>query len=54
VWLCVAATACFGAAAVAGIMVGPFWFDVLYPTAAVWLLLPLLLGLRSVTRRADR
>jgi CHASE2 domain-containing sensor protein len=42
------ATLGFVAVAVAGILTGPYWFDVAYPTAAVWLLLPLLLGLRRV------
>lgn len=40
------ATACFALVAVGGILTGPYWFDVAYPTAAVWLLTPLLLGLR--------
>jgi len=51
VWVCVAATVCFGAIAVVGILTGPHWFDAVYATAAVWLLLPLLLALRRVTSR---
>ncbi len=52
------ATACFAIVAVAGILTGPYWFDVAYPTAAVWLLTPLLLGLRralggNVPQRGD-
>jgi CHASE2 domain-containing sensor protein len=47
--VCVAATACFVAIAVVGILTGPHWFDAVYATAAVWLLLPLLLALRRVT-----
>jgi CHASE2 domain-containing sensor protein len=49
--VCVAATACFIAIAVVGILTGPHWFDAVYATAAVWLLLPLLLALRRVTSR---
>jgi CHASE2 domain-containing sensor protein len=51
VWVCIAATVCFWATAVVGILTGPHWFDAIYPTAAVWLLLPLLLMLRRVTGR---
>ena len=51
--ICGAATACFIAVAVASILAGPYWFDVVYPIAAVWLLLPLLLGLRRATLRAS-
>jgi hypothetical protein len=51
VWVCIAATVCFWATAVVGILTGPQWFDAIYPTAAVWLLLPLLLALRRVTGR---
>ena len=47
--VCAIATACFWATAVAGVVAGPYWFDAVYPTAAVWLLLPLLLTLRHVT-----
>lgn len=55
VFVCIGATACFAAVAVGGILVGPYWFDVVYPAAAVWLLLPLLLALRLKTaRRASR
>jgi hypothetical protein len=31
---------------VLNIMVGPYWFDVVYPLAAVWLLLPMLAATR--------
>ncbi len=51
--LCGAATTCFIAVAVASILAGPYWFDVVYPIAAVWLLLPLLLGLRRGTSRSQ-
>jgi CHASE2 domain-containing sensor protein len=51
VLVCIVATACFWAIAIAGILTGPQWFDAVYPTAAVWLLLPLLLALRRVTAR---
>jgi CHASE2 domain-containing sensor protein len=51
--ICGAATACFIAVAVASILAGPYWFDIVYPIAAVWLLLPLLLGLRRATLRAS-
>jgi CHASE2 domain-containing sensor protein len=46
------ATASFVLVAIGAILTGPYWFDVAYPTAAVWLLTPLLLGLRrALTRR---
>ena len=32
--------------AAVSIVVGPYWFDVVYPVVAVWVLLPLLLGAR--------
>lgn len=48
--VCLAATACFCVTAVVGIVAGPLWFDAFYPAAAVWLLLPLLLSLRRLTR----
>lgn len=51
--VCLVATAGFGATAVAGIVAGPLWFDAFYPTAAVWLLLPLLLSLRRLTGGRD-
>jgi CHASE2 domain-containing sensor protein len=47
--LCAAATLCFAATAVASILLGPYWFDMVYPTTAVWLWLPLVLGLRRAT-----
>jgi CHASE2 domain-containing sensor protein len=50
--LCGLATACFVAVAIASILIGPYWFDIVYPVAAVWLLLPLLLGLRRATQRS--
>jgi CHASE2 domain-containing sensor protein len=46
VLLCAGATAAALAVAVVSIVVGPYWFDVVYPVAAVWVLLPLLLGAR--------
>jgi hypothetical protein len=30
------------------IAAGPWWFPVVYPLAALWLLLPLLLGFRKL------
>jgi CHASE2 domain-containing sensor protein len=50
--LCAVATAVVVAVAVVSILTGPFWFDVVYPIAAVWVLLPLLLGARRATRRS--
>lgn len=49
-FFCLVATVCFCATAVVGIVAGPLWFDAFYPSAAVWLLLPLLLSLRRLTR----
>lgn len=46
VLLCAAATAIVLAIAAVSIVVGPYWFDVVYPVVAVWVLLPLLLGAR--------
>ena len=46
VTLCAGATAIVVATAVASILIGPYWFDVVYPIIATWLLLALLLGLR--------
>lgn len=54
VLVCVAATACFWTTAVVGLVTGPKWFDAIYPTAAVWLLLPLLLMLRRATGAGTR
>jgi CHASE2 domain-containing sensor protein len=56
VLLCVAATAVTVGIAVLGIVSGPYWFDVVYPLTAVWLLLPLLLGARRAigSRRANQ
>jgi CHASE2 domain-containing sensor protein len=48
--LCAAATAITLAIGALVIVVGPYWFDVVYPIAAVWLLLPLLLGARRTIR----
>ena len=48
--LCAVATAVVLAIAVASIMVGPYWFDVVYPVVAVWLLLPLLVGARPAIK----
>jgi CHASE2 domain-containing sensor protein len=49
--LCAAATAVTIAVAILSIVAGPYWFDVVYPVTAIWLLLPLLLGAR---RRLSR
>jgi hypothetical protein len=49
--LCAAATLCFAATAVASILLGPYWFEMVYPTTAVWLWLPLVLGLRHAMAR---
>ena len=46
VCLCLAATVVVVGVSVASIMVGPYWFDVVYPLAAVWLLLPMLAATR--------
>ena len=46
VGLSIAATVVILVVAVASILVGPYWFDVVYPLAAVWLLLPILVGFR--------
>jgi CHASE2 domain-containing sensor protein len=46
--LCLAATLVTIAVAVASIVMGPYWFDVVYPVTAVWLLLPILVGFRRV------
>ena len=40
------ATAVVVGVSVASIMAGPYWFDVVYPLTAVWLLLPLLAATR--------
>jgi hypothetical protein len=40
------ATVVILATAVGGVLVGPYWLDVVYPLAAIWLLVPLLVGLR--------
>lgn len=45
--LCAGATVMLIGTAIFAIRVGPYWFDVIYPAAAVWCLLPLLLALRS-------
>lgn len=45
---CVAATAFVLALAVVSLFAGPYWFDVIYPLAAVWVLLPLLVGVRRL------
>ena len=44
--LCSGATVVFFAIGVSGILVGPYWFDVIYPATAVWLLLPILVSIR--------
>jgi CHASE2 domain-containing sensor protein len=48
------ALACFSATATIAAVTGPYWFDVFYPSAAVWLLLPLLLGLRRLLSASAR
>ena len=48
VGLCLGATAVVLGVSVASIIAGPYWFDVVYPLAAIWLLLPIL----AATRRA--
>jgi len=55
VLLCAAATAVIVGIAILGIVSGPYWFDVVYPLTAVWLLVPLLLGARRAigSRRAS-
>jgi CHASE2 domain-containing sensor protein len=52
--ICLAATACLVAVAVTGLFVGPYWFDVVYPVTAVWILLPLLLGVRRTITDSER
>ncbi len=47
---CGAVTISLVIVAAAGVFAGPYWFDIVYPVAAVWLLLPLLLGLRRRLR----
>jgi len=49
--LCVFATLVVVGIAVVSILVGPYWFDVVYPLTAIWLLLPMLAGLRRVILR---
>ena len=46
VLLSAAATVIVFAIAAVSIVVGPYWFDVVYPVVAVWVLLPLLVGAR--------
>jgi hypothetical protein len=49
--LCVFATLVIVGIAVVSILVGPYWFDVVYPLMAIWLLLPMLAGFRRVILR---
>jgi CHASE2 domain-containing sensor protein len=44
--VCGVATAVVIGVSVASIIAGPYWFDVVYPLAAVWLLLPLVTATR--------
>ena len=44
--LSAAATVITVAVATLSVVAGPYWFDVVYPLTAVWLLVPLLLGAR--------
>lgn len=53
VGLCLFATAVVVGVSVLNIMVGPYWFDVVYPLAAVWLLLPILAATRRATPRRE-
>ena len=46
VCLCAGATAVVVGVSVASIMIGPYWFDVVYPLAAVWLWLPMVAAIR--------
>jgi CHASE2 domain-containing sensor protein len=48
--LCVVATLIVVGIAVVSILIGPYWFDVVYPLAAIWLLLPVLAGFRGLSR----
>jgi CHASE2 domain-containing sensor protein len=52
--LCAAATVVILAIAVASIRLGPYWFDVIYPLLAVWLLPQILLGARRAARSRER
>lgn len=49
--LCIAATIVIVTVAVVSILAGPYWFDVVYPLTAVWLLLPILAGVRRTIVR---
>lgn len=44
--LCVGASAAIILIAIISARLGPYWFDVIYPATAVWLLLPIVIGLR--------
>jgi CHASE2 domain-containing sensor protein len=44
--LCLGATAVVVGVSAASIIVGPYWFDVVYPLVTIWLLLPLLAATR--------
>ena len=56
-WLagyCAVASVGAVALAVVALWTGPDWYDIAYPIVAVWLLLPLALGLRQALRRRAR
>jgi CHASE2 domain-containing sensor protein len=46
--LCLVLSLLFVAAAAAAVQLGPYWFEIAYPLAALWLLLPLLLVFRRI------
>jgi CHASE2 domain-containing sensor protein len=52
--VCGAATVFLVGVSVGAMLVGPLWFDMVYPVASVWLLLPLLLGSRRAIARPGR
>lgn len=52
--LAAGATVCLAAVSVAGLATGPYWFDIVYPVAAVWLLLPVLIGVRRALSAARK
>ena len=55
VLLCAGSTVIIVAIAVACILIGPLWFDVVYPITATWLLLPFMLALRhTIAARTPR
>jgi CHASE2 domain-containing sensor protein len=44
--LCAAATVGIIVIAIASVKAGPYWFDVVYPVTAIWLLLPIVVAMR--------